>query len=80
MIRGLFKKKVYAPSEWTVLMVGEAGITEQEFPGEEFHHPERIFWKAEETPDMPRGTVNDVYYLYHLNKDKKIALYFKHKT
>lgn len=77
---GLFKKKEYLPKKWTVIMVGEAGVNEQEFTPEEFQHPERLFWKAEQMPDTPKGTVNDVYYLYHLNKDKKIALYFKHKV
>lgn len=80
MIKLLFKRKLSSPKEWTILMVGEAGITEQTFPAGEFNHPERLFWKAEKVADMPAGTVNDVYYLYHLNETKKIALYFKHKV
>lgn len=79
MISGIFKKKEFAPKDWTVVMIGETGIVENSFPIGDFNHPERIFAKAEVVPGMSAGTVNDVYYLYHLNKVKNFAIYFKHK-
>ena len=75
-----FKKKEYTPKEWTVIMIGETKIIENSFPVDHFNHPERLYAKAEEVPNMPENTVNDVYYLYHLNDIKKIAVYFKHKV
>lgn len=75
-----FKKKEYKPKDWTVIMIGELDIVENSFPVKEFGHPERIFAKAEMTPDTPAGTVNDVYYLQHLNKEKCFAIYFKRKV
>ena len=70
----LKKKKL-----WTVILVGERTISDQEFNDDDFKHPERLYWRAEQLEDTPDGTINDVYYLYHLNRIKKIALYFKHK-
>jgi hypothetical protein len=67
-----------APDEWTLMLVGQQKVYEHNFPTDDFNHPERIFWKAEQMEDTPKGTVNDVYYLYHLNKEKRIALYIKH--
>lgn len=63
--------------DWAVILVGEKSIQEQFFNDENFNHPERIYWKAEQMPNTPEGTINDVYYLYHLNRQRKIALYFK---
>lgn len=65
--------------QWLIILVGEKGIQEHFIPSEEFNTPERIFWKAEETPDKEQGSVNDVYYLYHKNEDRHVCLYFKHK-
>lgn len=64
--------------EWTLMLVGQKEVYEQTFPTDQFFYPERIFWKAEQMPHTPKGTVNDVYYLYKLNKEKRIALYIKH--
>lgn len=76
-LKDLFKPK---DERWLILLVGETGIQEHKIPPEEFTAPERIFWKAEAVPDRPEGTLNDVYYLYHKNEDRKVCLYFKHKS
>lgn len=64
--------------EWTVLLVGQVDVYNQKFPTDSFQCPERVFWKAEQLPTTPKGTVNDVYYLYHVDKEKRITLYLKH--
>ena len=66
--------------KWLLIMVGENGIQEHFIPSEEFKATERIFWKAEDTPDKKEGTINDVYYLYHKNDERHVCLYFKHKV
>lgn len=59
-------------SPWLVIMIGEYEVKDYEF--ETFHHPERLFWKAEK----PVGDqINDVYNLAIINHKRRTCLYIK---
>lgn len=66
--------------KYLIILIGETGIRDHFVSAEEFTTPERIFWKAEEVPNKKEGEINDVYVLYHVNKERRVCVYFKIAT